>query len=195
MASKKGLGRSLSDMLAESERINEARNLSNLISPETNVVDDLYDEEYVIIPKTRTAEEAAYLPVRPDDPLVNENPQILNRDQLPDEGYPTEYVEQISPDDDPALYGQGPDRSTRVAAHKFVPLYTRLATRAGITNGTVYIKFHKRGPKGQIWKYERVPVTVYSAFTRSNSKGRFINQFLNNYSYGPADGDPNTEGM
>ncbi len=87
-------------------------------------------------------------------------------------------------------YGQGPDRSTRVASHKFVPYPAEkqyLMDKAGLSNnavnelGTVYVKFHKRG---DVYKYNHVPQSVYNSFANSTSKGRFINDFLNSYKYG-----------
>jgi hypothetical protein len=62
-----------------------------------------------------------------------------------------------------------------------------LLGRAGVNNksannlGTVYVKFHKRG---DTYKYSHVPESVYNSFANSNSKGRFINDFLNSYKYG-----------
>ena len=102
--------------------------------------------------------------------------------------YNTQYVGDARPPED--NYGQGPDLSTRVAAHKFIPHEAEkqyLTNRAGLTNipkntlGTVYVKFHKRG---DIYKYSHVPESVYNSFANSTSKGRFINQYLNNYKYG-----------
>lgn len=173
---KRGLGRSLTDILAEENRISASRELSQLIpqeDPETHGGGDL-------------PEFGMYGP-RADSlrtPAPTENPET-------GVDYSTYYVGDARPPSD--NYGQGPDRSTRVAAHKFVP-YSRERVRpqtgagmgrAGDILGTVYVKFHKPGRNGQVYRYNRVPEAVYEQFSNSTSKGRFINNFLNNYSYKP----------
>lgn len=174
MAAKKRLGRGLTDILAEEGRIGSNREMRQLIPTESPTQD-------------------------PDDHLppfeMFGRPRIKDT-QTPDAGeeggldidYNTQYVGDARPPED--NYGQGPDRSTRVAAHKFVPHPAEknyLLNRAGVTNksvntlGTVYVKFHKRG---DTYKYSHVPESVYNSFANSNSKGRFINDFLNSYKYG-----------
>lgn len=103
---------------------------------------------------------------------------------------PTENVIQVTPDNIPELWGQGPTKSTRVASHKFVPNTAEtpedlLRGVSGIPLGTVYVEFWKPGRMGTQWAYRNVPFPVYSDFTRSKSKGHFINSTLNNYDYGP----------
>ena len=56
----------------------------------------------------------------------------------------------------------------------------------GIRYGTVYVKFQNNG---NIYRYDSVPDHLYQNFRNSNSKGKFINKFLNNYSYSPAAND------
>jgi hypothetical protein len=176
MAAKKkpGLGRGLSSILAEEGRIGSNREMRQLIPTEAPTQD-------------------------PDDHLppfeMFGSPRVRNT-TTPDSGevggvdidYSTQYVGDARPPED--NYGQGPDRSTRVAAHKFVPhpaeqryLLDRAGVRSKSANdlGTVYVKFHKRG---DTYKYSHVPESIYNSFANSNSKGRFINDFLNAYKYG-----------
>lgn len=176
MAAKKkpGLGKGLNSILAEEGRIGSNREMRQLIpleAPTQDPDDHLPPFEMFGSPRVRDTET-------PDSGEVSGI----------DVDYNTQYVGDARPPED--NYGQGPSRSTRVAAHKFVPnpaeqLY--LLGRAGVNNkstnnlGTVYVKFHKRG---DTYKYSHVPESVYNSFANSNSKGRFINDFLNSYKYG-----------
>ena len=99
----------------------------------------------------------------------------------------TEYLERVTPDSDPAMYGQGPDRSTRVQMHYFEPNYllsdyekAAQGQEPTIIKGTVYIQFWK---KNSMYAYTNVPKDIYDAFARSNSKGHFINTTLNQFNY------------
>ena len=180
-AKKRGLGRSLADINA---RIGEYE-LSTLIPTTDTPSSAELNQDFVIIPnapKTRT------------DPLPDDFQIIDEAEYAP---YP---VERVIPDNDSRLYGQGPNRSTRVAAHKFVPL-GRLMSRAaggqkaatmGIKYGTVYVKFQNNGA---IYRYNNVPDHLYQNFRNSNSKGKFINNFLDNYSPTPAPNDPNASDL
>lgn len=47
----------------------------------------------------------------------------------------------------------------------------------------VYVRF----TDGKGWSYRDVPEDIWDEFVSSPSKGRFINQVLNNYDYGQAD--------
>lgn len=173
-AKKKRLGRGLTDILAEEGRIGANRDLRQLIPSETP-----------------DREEEDHLP--PFEMFGS--PRVKSQD-VPTEGeegntpidYGTQYVGDARPPKD--NYGQGPDLSTRVAAHKFVPHPAEkqyLLAKSGVSQGygtnvigTVYVKFHKRG---DVYKYQHVPESIYDNFANSTSKGRFINQFLNSYKY------------
>lgn len=177
MPPKKRLGKSLSSILAEEGRIGQNRQLSQLVPQEEpqGIVDsqlpqfDIYGSSV-----TRTA------------------PEAIGEVGGMSVDYKTQFVEDARPPKE--NYGQGPSRSTRVAAHKFVPhneSRVDLMNRAGITGptnnlGTVYVKFQKPGRQGQVWRYEHVPEGIYDNFSNSTSKGRYINQFLNSYNKGPA---------
>lgn len=177
MAAKKRLGRGLTDILAEEGRIGASREMRQLIpvdTPTDNQDNNLPEFGMFGQPRTRqrsTEEDAGELYG------VNVS-------------FDTQFVGDARPPKD--NYGQGPDRSTRVASHKFVPHPKEqqyLLDKAGIRRnaveqlGTVYVKFHKYG---DVWKYKNVPASVYTSFSTSNSKGRFINQYLNHYSKGRA---------
>lgn len=170
-----GLGKSLNDILAEEGRIDANRDLTQLIPQDIpDQADDQPLSEFNMYGEPR----------RPSPTVEVETLGIGGVD------YDTYYVEDARPPED--NYGQGPDRSTRVAAHKFVPLNPEqqkggLGVRAGLRGGqevlgTVYVKFQK---KGNTYKYTYVPESVYKRFSESTSKGRFINQFLNSYSPRP----------
>jgi hypothetical protein len=174
MAAKKRLGRGLNDILAEEGRIGSNREMRQLIpteAPTQDPDDHLPPFEMFGSPRVKDNAELGYGEVGGVDIDYN-----------------TQYVGDARPPED--NYGQGPDRSTRVAAHKFVPhpaekkyLLDRAGVRDKSTNnlGTVYVKFHKRG---DTYKYSHVPESIYNSFANSNSKGRFINDFLNAYKYG-----------
>jgi hypothetical protein len=176
MAAKKkpGLGKGLNSILAEEGRIGSNREMRQLIpleAPTQDPDDHLPPFEMFGSPRVRDTKT-------PDSGEVGGV----------DVDYNTQYVGDARPPED--NYGQGPSRSTRVAAHKFVPNPAEqkyLLGRAGVSSksannlGTVYVKFHKRG---DTYKYSHVPESVYNSFANSNSKGRFINDFLNSYKYG-----------
>jgi hypothetical protein len=174
MAAKKRLGRGLNDILAEEGRIGSNREMRQLIpleSPTQDPDDHLPPFEMFGSPRVR-------------DTTVPTSGEVGGVDI----DYDTQYVGDARPPKD--NYGQGPGLSTRVSAHKFVPNpaeQSYLLDRAGVSSksantlGTVYVKFHKRG---DTYKYSHVPESVYNSFSNSNSKGRFINQFLNSYKYG-----------
>lgn len=175
MAPRKKLGRSpLTNILAEEGRIGANRELRQLIPteiPQQDPEEHLQPFEMFGRPRIKTE-------VVPDAGEAGG----LNID------YSTQFVGDARPPED--NYGQGPDRSTRVAAHKFVPHPAEqkyLLDKVGLTNnaentlGTVYVKFHKRG---DVYKYNHVPESIYNSFANSTSKGRFINNYLNNYKYG-----------
>jgi isoleucyl-tRNA synthetase len=76
-------------------------------------------------------------------------------------------------------------RSHKVVAYSY-PLQSPLSNSEesqnykDVTTKTVYVKFNKRG---DIYRYNHVPESIYNNFANSNSKGRFINDFLNSYRY------------
>lgn len=171
---KKRLGRGLTDILAEEGRIGANRDLRQLIptgTPDREEEDHLPPFEMFGSPRVKSEN----LPTEGEEGGMSIN-------------YDTYYVADARPPED--NYGQGPDRSTRVASHKFVPNPAEkqyLMARSGVnpqygsnTLGTVYVKFHKRG---DIYRYNHVPESIYNNFANSNSKGRFINDFLNSYRY------------
>lgn len=88
----------------------------------------------------------------------------------------------------PENYGRGPNKSTRVVAHKFVPgakVNDQFLGRDVINSGTVYVKFarpSKQQGGDATYKYTNVPVATYESFRGSASKGRFINNPLNSHS-------------
>jgi hypothetical protein len=177
MAPKKGgLGRRLADIEAMKGGLSGSLSIPEQTTPRN-------DTDFVIIPRGDRL-----------DPIPD------NYQYIDDEQYAPYPVERVTPDTDPELYGQGPDKSTRVASHKFVP-YGRLMSRAaggqaaaalGIRYGTVYVKFQNNG---NIYRYDSVPDHLYQNFRNSNSKGKFINNFLNNYSYSPAANDAHTRDL
>jgi hypothetical protein len=168
MATRKkiGLGKSLSQIMAEGSRIDRARADSQIIPSQLPENIDDYgtlNEDFVLIPREEGDEEF----------------EEANID------FDTQFVIDAKPPKD--NYGLGPDRSTRVAAHKFVPsLLSRAGVKSGTTLGTVYVKFqpNMQGKRANdIYRYKNVPENVYEQFAQSNSKGRFINNFLNSYPY------------
>lgn len=170
MATKKrsGLGKSLSQILAEEGRIDRARADSQIIPtslPEEGQAYGEMQEDFVLIPRIEGDEEFD--------------------EEIPEFDYSVDFVGDARPPRD--NYGQGPGRSTRVAAHKFVPsLMTRAGIVGGNTLGTVYVKFQPKmnGTRANdIYRYKNVPESVYQQFAQSNSKGKFINTFLNSYPY------------
>lgn len=186
MATKKsGLGKRLDEILNVPP--SSRGGLENLIPTGTPPTDyepeDL--EDYVLIPRTK-------------DPLKSPGGPYPSVD---DDQFEPYFVERVVPDDDPTLYMQGPDRSTRVASHKFVP-YGRLISRSyskqgefasGVRYGAVYVKFQNNGA---IYRYDGVPDYAYQSFRNNISKGKFINHTLNNFAYKRVDsGDTNTSDM
>ncbi len=109
--------------------------------------------------------------------------------------FDVQYVADAKPPKD--NYGQGPNSSTRVASHKFVPRLgptlregqtSEIGTksRRGTALGTIYVRFQPKtsgARANDIYKYNNVPETVYEQFSQSRSKGRFINTHLNKYPY------------
>lgn len=167
MAAKRRMGRTLSDIIAEENRINASRALNQLIptqDPERHGEGEQgeLNTQFELIPGAGT------------------------REWRKDNAEPTEFVEDAKP---PKYnYNQGPTRSTRVAAHKFVP---NLVARAGLPNievmGTVYVKFqpNMQGKRANdVWEYRNVPKSIYDMFADSTSKGRFINSHLNAFPKG-----------
>jgi hypothetical protein len=175
MAPKRRLGKSFTDLQAESNRISANQSLSQLIPTE-----ELPGFVESVLPSFDMY----------GAPIVTEREEVGSFSGGSVD-YSTQFVEDASPPKD--NYGQGPSRSTRVAAHKFVPhereresLMEKAGAR-GPTNtlGTVYVKFQRPGRMGQVWKYEHVPESIYDSFSNSTSKGRYINQQLNTFKKGP----------
>jgi hypothetical protein len=178
---KPGLGKRWDDVNSRTARISEG--LIPTTAPPTDYEpEDIY-EDYVVIPRADRT--------RPQVEIPN-NFSPIDADVY--DAYTG--IEWVTPDDDPSNYGQGPNRSTRVKAHKFVPygalmnraMGNQAATAAGIKFGTVFVRFQNND---NIYRYDHVPDHVYQSFRNSNSKGKFINDFLNNYPYSPAPSDAN----
>jgi hypothetical protein len=79
-------------------------------------------------------------------------------------------------------YYQGPELSTRVIKHRFVP--NRMT---GLT-GTAYVQFggtRKNGKKKtqEIYEYNDMPPSVYLDFLNTNSKGQTIEAWTRDYNY------------
>jgi hypothetical protein len=185
MAPKRGLGKRFDDIM------NTPRgggSLDRLIPTSTSDdYDDIQDMgDYLLIPRADRTRRQEDIP---------EDFEALDESEYAP--YP---VERVTPDTDSSLYGQGPNKSTRVASHKFVP-YGRLmnrsmgnqkATSAGIKFGAVYVKFQNNG---NVYRYDHVPDHIYQNFRNNPSKGKFINDFLNNYPYAPAATDTNASDL
>lgn len=81
-------------------------------------------------------------------------------------------------------YFQGPTRSTRVAAHQFVPVDKDWQRRGGYDantlRGHIYVRFQRRtGDKsgtqpGDLWKYGECSLSDYRSFRETYSKGRAV---------------------
>jgi hypothetical protein len=87
-------------------------------------------------------------------------------------------------------YFQGPRRSTRVAAHQFIPTNSRGGTDADSVMGNIYVRFQRKtggepGDPGDLWRYGPVNVTAYRSFRETFSKGRAVRQ-LEGYGHGRA---------
>lgn len=138
-----------------------------------------------IVPSQRPQGTSDYGSLNEDFVLIPREEGDEEFDEEPAIDYDTQYVVDAKPPKD--NYGQGPSRSTRVAFHKFVPnLMGRAGIKGGSTLGTVYVRFqpNMQGKRANdVYKYKNVPENVYNQFAQSNSKGRFINTFLNNYPY------------
>lgn len=100
--------------------------------------------------------------------------------------FDTVHVAQVhNKPDDPRNYGQGPTASTRMCSHRFV--LDRISYDLyGSRMGWICVRFHKNGKRGPDWVYGPAPFDVYKAFANSSSKGKFINNVLNDYGYRPA---------
>lgn len=91
----------------------------------------------------------------------------------------------------PELYGKGPSKSTRLNAHKFVPLVrgnNELGNPLIPNTGNVYIRFNRpskkqieEGGATVVYRYSNVPVAVYESFRNNASKGRYVNQVMNSF--------------
>jgi hypothetical protein len=175
MAARKtrGLGKSLEEVFRE---IDQSKDLSTLIP-------------------TQRPQDGADAGIRldPEFRLIPGADRVEREEQAGLE-FDVQYVDDAKPPKD--NYGQGPNASTRVASHKFVP---RVGTsvgegtatvgtlsRRGTPLGTVYVKFQPKisgARANDVYRYNNVPETVYEQFSQSRSKGRFINTHLNKYPY------------
>jgi hypothetical protein len=77
-------------------------------------------------------------------------------------------------------YYKGPERSTRVIRHRFVP------SRATGLTGTAYVQFGGTRKNGKrktedIYAYYNVPPSVYLDFCNTESKGQTIDAWTRNY--------------
>ena len=125
--------------------------------------------------------------------------KVVNRAKTIADLYQTNTEDVNSLIEVPENYGKGPQFSTRLTKHKFIPkggINTLIPTSNNL--GTVYVLFEgtrKNGqPKGpDVYKYENVPLAIYHDFSRSNSKGAYIHKSLDRYNYtklGGADAFP-----
>jgi hypothetical protein len=165
MASRRRLGRGLSDI---DQRVSEAPRTTGGIIP------------------TQIPSGSRVASILPTYPIIPGAGAVVPEEGTATEVYPVELAEE---------YGQGPDRSTRVAAHKFVPFTTggdgRLMRRTQGNLGSIYVRFQRPWNGIDIYVYKNVPESVYDRFSGSSSKGKFINDVLNTYPYAPAQTDPN----
>lgn len=193
MATPRKLGRSpLNDILAEEGRISANRNMRQIPTE---------------APPSDQGNELSKFNMFGQPWGARKTPDTIGENG----GIPIDYSTQEVIDAKPPKdnYGRGPGQSTRVKSHKFVPHSadrTYLIEKAGVatyanTLGTVYVRFqpHLNGSHANdIYKYSHVPESVYNNFANSESKGRFINQFLNNYNYkriGSRDDTANTDDL
>lgn len=94
---------------------------------------------------------------------------------------------------DRSNYYKGPQKSTRVSAHSF-SLDPPSNPNVPATTGTMFVRFTNMRPNGtvrreNIYAYYKVPYSVYLDFSRSTSKGRYINRIDKIYTYARLD-DP-----
>lgn len=99
--------------------------------------------------------------------------------------FPTTSLTDISPWVYPGK-NHPPDESTRVKAFKFVASTEAEEKLLGNRYGTIFVRFIKHSTP---WRYSNVPQTIYEQFYSSPSKGKFINDVLNNFPYGRVSGD------
>lgn len=93
-------------------------------------------------------------------------------------------------------YYQGPSRSTRVAAHQFIPIANDVADDVlgdqflyWQIRGFIYVRFHK---KNTLWRYGPCSLHDYRIFRESASKGRSV-EALEVFGHGPSSGAPGLE--
>lgn len=92
-------------------------------------------------------------------------------------------------------YFQGPTRSTRVAAHQFVPLNPDWEQESGLDantmRGHIYVRFQRKTgdtsgtQPGDLWRYGECSLTDYRSFRETFSKGRAV-RTLEAYGHGRA---------
>lgn len=88
-------------------------------------------------------------------------------------------------------YYQGPTKSTRVSKHMF-SLNPPANPNVPATHGTMFVRFTNMRPNGSVrrenvYAYYNVPFSVYTDFSRSNSKGQYINRIDKIYNYARLD--------
>jgi hypothetical protein len=103
--------------------------------------------------------------------------------------------------DDPMYYYRGPNFSTRIKAHQFVPddldIVNKVAeaTESGTLNrtqmydfnivGTIYVRFIKNNSLWRYGVYTPIPLSEYRNFRNSASKGKSV-KYLEQYGHGAA---------
>jgi hypothetical protein len=85
-------------------------------------------------------------------------------------------------------YYKGPDLSTRVKAHQFIPIGIDKEELLSdqfmpqLVRGYVYVRFHKYDT---LWRYGPMSLSDYRSFKNSGSKGQYVRQ-MEVYGHGRA---------
>ena len=88
--------------------------------------------------------------------------------------------------------GRGPQFSTRVASHQFIPsiswddIYSLLQTESAqlypvYVTGLMYVTWHKRSKNHSGTEYYGINLAEYREFSKSNSKGRDVRNFESSF--------------
>jgi hypothetical protein len=83
-------------------------------------------------------------------------------------------------------YYQGPELSTRVIKHRFVPNNSGITATGLNMTGTAYVQFGGTRKNGKrktedIYAYYNMPPSVYLDFCQTDSKGQTIDAWTTNY--------------
>lgn len=155
----RGLGRSLSDILASSAEPESRPAADVQYGPGKQMLGGLN----ALIPSGGAGAEDA-------------EEDYLGKPSDPDFG---PYTVDLAPE-----YFQGPTRSTRVAGHQFVPVDESWRQRGGYDantlRGHIYVRFQRKTgdssgtQPGDLWKYGECSLSDYRSFRETYSKGRAI---------------------